>query len=108
MAVTLEQSEALNEIRLEGVIDISCAAELKALLLQALESGKTVRVSVEEAVDLDVTAFQLLWAAEREARGLGVEFAFAGRVAEHFSAELAHAGFESFPSLLWMRSATAG
>jgi anti-anti-sigma factor len=94
--VTLEQSETLNEIRLEGVIDISCAAELKAHLLQALKSGNTVRISFEKALDLDVTAFQLLWAAERESKKSGVEFALAGFVPEQINTTLAQAGLDKF------------
>ncbi len=70
MGVTLEQSERLIVLRLEGVIDIASAAELKLLLQDALKSGKEVSVSLEAATELDVTVFQLLWAAEREARGL--------------------------------------
>ena len=97
MPVTLKQSETLNEIRLEGVIDISCASELKAHLLQALESGNSVRVSIEEALDLDVTAFQLLWAAERESKKSGVEFALANPLPEQIVHSLTQAGLGGFP-----------
>ena len=55
----------------------AAAAELKAVLLQALDSGKTVRVSLEAATYLDVTAIELLWAAEREAIKRGVGFTLA-------------------------------
>jgi anti-anti-sigma regulatory factor len=95
--VTLEQSESLNQIRFEGVIDISCAAELKAHFLDALNCGKRVRVSVEEAHDLDVTALQLLWAAERASKKLGVELSFAGPMPEQISKTLAQAGFDRLP-----------
>jgi hypothetical protein len=56
-----------DAIRLEGVIDICCATELKTLLLQALGYGTKVRVSLEDAIDPDGTAFPLFWSAEREA-----------------------------------------
>jgi anti-anti-sigma regulatory factor len=94
--VALKQSETLNEIRLEGVIDISCAAELKAHLLLALKSGNAVRVSFETALDLDMTVFQLLWAAERESKKTGVEFAFAGLVPEQINNVLAQTGLDRF------------
>lgn len=97
MPVILEQSEVQSAIRLEGPIDICCAAELKTLLLQALGSGKKVRVSLEDAVDLDVTAFQLLWAAERGARESGVDFAIAGQVPEQVSQAIVNGGFASLP-----------
>jgi anti-anti-sigma regulatory factor len=95
--VTLKQSETLNEISLGGVVDIGCAAELKMLLLQVLNPGKTVRISFEETRDLDVTAVQLLWAAERQSRNLGVELTFAGIMPEQVSNALAQAGFDGLP-----------
>lgn len=97
MPVTLDQSEALCFIRLEGEINITCAAELKKHLLQALSSGKEVRVDLERATELDVTALQLLWAAEREARGSGKGLTLAGRVPEEISRAVNDAGFEKFP-----------
>lgn len=97
MGVTLEKSEALSLIRLVGAIDISCAAELKGLLLQALAAGGEVRVSLDGAEDLDVTAVQLLWAAGREARRSEVRFALAGGVPGPIAAAVADAGFEEFP-----------
>jgi anti-anti-sigma regulatory factor len=97
MPVTLEQSETQRLIRLEGAINIACAAELKALLLRALGSGREVCVSLEGATELDVTAVQLLWAAEREAREAGNGFVFAGPVPESVSIALGHEGFDKFP-----------
>jgi len=97
MPVIIEQSETLSTIRLEGAIDICCAVELKTVLLQALGSGTKVHVSLEDAIDMDVTAFQLLWAAEREARGSSVEFALAGHVPERVSQALVYGGFGNFP-----------
>ncbi len=97
MPITFEQSEALCLIRLEGEINISSAAELKKLLLEAPASGRELRVDLERASELDVTALQLLWAAEREARGSGMGFTLAGRVPEEISVALGDAGFEQFP-----------
>ena len=86
-------------VRMEGEIDIGCAAELKKLLIEALGCGVPVRVVLEDATDLDATAVQLLWAAGREAKGLGAEFGLAGRTPERIAATLAEAGFEPFPVL---------
>jgi anti-anti-sigma factor len=97
MGITIEANDATSAIRLEGTVDISAAAELKAVLLQALDSGKTVRVSLEAAAYLDVTAIELLWAAEREATKRGVGFTLAEPVPEGISAALLDAGFEKFP-----------
>lgn len=96
MGITLEQSDQSNVIRLEGAIDIASAAELKELLLQALGPGREVRVELEGATDLDVTAAQLLWAAKREAKASGAEFALAGQVPEPIVSMMSQAGFPDF------------
>jgi ABC-type transporter Mla MlaB component len=96
MGVTLEQSEALNLLRLEGPVGISCAAEFKGLLSQALDSGCEVRVSLEGTTDLDVTAVQLLWAAERKARGAGVQYSIVDRPPEPVLAALSESGLQQF------------
>jgi anti-anti-sigma factor len=95
--VTLEQNGALTCIQLEGAIDIACAAELKELLMEKLQSGSAVYVSLESTTGLDVTAVQLLWAAAREAQRAGVEFGFKGQTPEGVRRALAAAGIEKFP-----------
>ncbi|MFZ1084678.1 MAG: STAS domain-containing protein [Terracidiphilus sp.] len=96
MGVTLEQSETLNLLRLEGAVGIGCAAEFKGLLEQALASGGEVQVSLQGATDLDVTAVQLLWAAGRKAKGGGVEYSIAGAPPEQVVAALSEAGLQQF------------
>jgi len=71
----LSRSGEISVLRLSGAIDISSAAELKAMLLKAFEGSKQVQVSTEGVSDLDVTALQLLWAARKHAAKLGVGFA---------------------------------
>jgi anti-anti-sigma regulatory factor len=97
VGIILEQREESSVICLEGVIDIAYAAELKTILLDALTSGHAVRVSLDRCADLDVTAVQLLWAAAREAKSLGVGFTLAGQLPEPVSTTLKDAGFERFP-----------
>lgn len=97
MSLTLQESETANVVRFEGAVDISSAAELKDLLLQALGSGKEVHLSLAEAQSLDVTAVQLLWAAERHARTSGVALSLDDHVPEPVSAALKSAGFNEFP-----------
>jgi anti-anti-sigma regulatory factor len=94
MAIVLTQDETESAIALDDAIDISAAAELKAALLTALGNAKPVRVSLAAAVYLDVTAVQLLWAAGRQARGLGVDFEIAGPIPDAVSSALADAGFQ--------------
>lgn len=98
MSITCEQNESSCLFRVEGEINISSAAELKKLLLEALSSGKEIRLDMECATELDVTALQLVWAVEREAKASGVTFL---RVAPPQSIAVAcgEAGFEMFPIL---------
>jgi anti-anti-sigma factor len=96
MGIALQKSDAEHLVALEGTIDIACAAELKTLLLEALDSGAAVRVSLDAATYLDVTAMQLLWAAAQQARRSGQQFQFSSPPPEPVSAALLDAGFPSF------------
>jgi anti-anti-sigma regulatory factor len=94
MGISLNQLDDSSLIRLDGVIDIASAVELKAALLEAFEAGKDVRISLEATTDLDVTAFQLLWAAEREAKRLGVGLTLTGQPPEPVLSPLASVGLD--------------
>lgn len=96
MPVSLEQDGVAIRIRLQGEINISCAQELKGLLVEGLKPDTEVHVLLTEATDLGVTVVQLLLAARREAKASGVEFAFEGRLPEPVTASLAEAGLETF------------
>jgi len=96
VGITLKQSKKSTVIRLEGAIDIAAAAEFKKLLLQACGTGKDVRVALDGATDLDVTAVQLILAAKRSAEGAGVAFTIFGAVPESVSSALVHSGLHQF------------
>jgi anti-anti-sigma regulatory factor len=95
--ITSEQSEAQCLIHLEGEISIPFAAEFKQTLVQALNEGKDLRIDMEGATELDITALQLLWVAEREAKKASLGFSAAGSVPEQIRAATTAAGFERFP-----------
>src|SRR6202035_4656729 len=97
MPVALDQSEEISSIQLVGAVNIACAAELKNLLLQSLASGADLRVDLERATSLDITALQLLWAAGRKAELTGTGFRLAGPPSEEILVAAADAGFEKFP-----------
>ncbi len=97
MTVTLDHGEGDCLLHLDGEINIASAAELKALLIEALASGKDLRVDLERATQLDITALQLLWAAERKAAGAELRFTVAGSVPQELADAVAEAGFEKFP-----------
>jgi len=97
MPVSCEEGEALSLIQLQGDVNIGSAAELKQLLLRVLERRKEIQVDLGSVTEVDITALQLLWAAEREAKGAGVGFSVVGQWPEDVANALAVAGFESFP-----------
>ena len=92
MTIGLSQSESETVVVLEGTIDISSAAELKGTLIKALGLGKEVSISLDSATYLDVTAVQLLWAAEHQARLSGVALRFSGQLSDLVLTTLADAG----------------
>lgn len=97
MPVTLDQGEGLCVLRFDGEITISHAADLKVLLVQALASGKNLRLDLQAVTDIDITTLQLLWATERETRGSGCGFVLEGPLLEEVSVTAHDAGFEKFP-----------
>jgi anti-anti-sigma regulatory factor len=97
LPITYTQGDDSVAIQLEGVVDIVCAAELKKSLLDALNSGKPVRVSLDQCTDFDVTGFQLLWAAAREAKSQHIDFALASPIPPPILDSLKHVGFDNFP-----------
>ena len=97
MGITLKQRDESTVICLGGDIDISSAAELKKAFVDALKPGRAVLVSLDSNTDLDVTAIQLLWAAEQKAKASGVKLGLDGQVPEKVSAALKDEGFEEFP-----------
>jgi anti-anti-sigma regulatory factor len=96
MGVVQQEIDGKSVILLDGAIDIVLATELKRLLLEGLAAGAELCVSLETATYLDVTAVQLLWAAEKEAGLSGVPFRVIGPVAETVAAGLMDAGFSPF------------
>jgi anti-anti-sigma factor len=97
LSITFADSATGCVLKLEGEIDVSCSAELKRGLIEAISSGKEVQLDLAQASDLDVTAIQLLWAARREAEKTGVSFVVAGDVPENIGRAVCEAGFENSP-----------
>jgi anti-anti-sigma regulatory factor len=88
VSIRFDQSQTLNTIFLEGAIDISSAAELKRILIEAIDSKIGLLVSLARTTALDVTTLQLLHAAEREAETSGVGFRIVGPLACEILASL--------------------
>lgn len=95
MSIALNQCDDASLIQLEGAIEIGCAAELKTALLDARKAGKGIVVTLGDVSDFDVTAFQLLWAAQRDAREAGLRFAVGGQLPGPIQASLAGLGLDA-------------
>ena len=94
MGIALEQEAESSTIRLEGAVGIEFAGELKEHLVQALGYGQEIRISLEGVTDLDVTAMQLLWAAERAAKTAGVRFGITAEEPPGIAGAFSDAGFD--------------
>jgi anti-anti-sigma factor len=97
LPVKFDASEMPPVVRLEGEIDVRCAEELKAALVDLVASGTKVYLDFGGVSEIDVTAIQLLWAAEREARQKGIALRTTAPLPESVRAILREAGF---PQLL--------
>jgi len=97
VAVHFDRASTPGVIRLEGEVGIAEAGALKEVLVEALRERRQARISLKTATGLDVTAVQLLWAAEREAHASGIVLALDGPVPEALRIPLRAAGFERFP-----------
>jgi anti-anti-sigma factor len=82
LGISLSHSDDAGLVRLDGVIDISVAEELKNVLTRAIADGRRLRIAVEGVTGLDVTAWQLLLAARREARQKGIGCTLENKLAE--------------------------
>jgi anti-anti-sigma factor len=96
VAITLDQRETTCTLKLEGVLDIGSAKELKASLVQALETGKELCLELERTSSLDVTAVQLLWAFVQDAKRSSLALGVTGPVPEEVSIAFRDAGLETF------------
>ncbi len=76
---------------------MATAAELKNLLIEALALGGDLRLDLRSVEEIDITAMQLLWAAEREANRAGSKFA--GAVPDAMVSAAREAGFDQFPGM---------
>lgn len=95
MAIVLTRSDDASLLRLDGEIDISSAAELKAALLEAIAAGKAICVWADEVAELDVTAIQLLWATARQAKQAGIGFTVTGEMRGAVRESLSALGFDA-------------
>jgi anti-anti-sigma regulatory factor len=96
MPASVEERENSSFVRLEGAIDIAFAEEMKSILLNALASNQKISLTLECATELDITALQMLYAAERDSATKGIPFTLEGSVPDDISTAMTEAGLAKF------------
>jgi anti-anti-sigma factor len=69
----------MTTVSIEGELSIYRAAELKAHLLAAVESGDAVELDLSKVTELDSAGLQLVLLTAREAKSAGRRFAITAR-----------------------------
>ncbi|MDH5229111.1 MAG: STAS domain-containing protein [Gammaproteobacteria bacterium] len=64
---------AMTVIKCEPVLDINDVADLKAHLLEALQSSKSIEINAGEVDRIDAAALQLFFAFVREAKQADIQ-----------------------------------
>jgi anti-anti-sigma regulatory factor len=93
----LDQSDVRSKLWLEDDIGIADAVALKAGLMEALAAGREISLNVDGVTGLDVTAVQLLVAAERDAAAAGLDFSLDGELPAVLASLISAMGLKSFP-----------
>lgn len=96
MSIVVKGQGKSRTIHLEGAVDITAAAELKAALVKAFQSARSVHLALDGVTELDVTAVQLLWAAAQQARQAGSLFDAISPLSENLLQSLRIDGLEAY------------
>ncbi|MGA8740043.1 MAG: STAS domain-containing protein [Terracidiphilus sp.] len=105
MAINVEDKNGRRCIRLDDVVDIAQAADLKEILIDAIGSFASVRVEVSGASAIDVTTVQLLWTALSHASSAGKDFAIEGRWNKEIERSLSGTGISPILHSMLAKSA---
>lgn len=95
MPVAVERQKGRSLIRITGEATVTCVAELKSILLDALAMKQDLQLDLQGVEEIDIPVLQLLWAAAREAECSGVRIAVDSSAAVDQAAR--DAGFAGFP-----------
>jgi len=97
--VRLMQRDPRWLIRLEGLIGVACAGELKDLLVEWRTAGKDLELDLESVQEIDITILQLLHAATREGERSGAQIV--GRASADVMFLVRQSGFDQIPGFLF-------
>ena len=88
-----DEERQAGQLRIDGPVTIAQVAELKELLMQAVEQAQTVVVELSRVDQVDIAGMQLFCAAHRLACGCGKELKLSGG-GERFRALAGTAGLD--------------
>jgi anti-anti-sigma factor len=92
--VTLETFPDRSKICMTEGVDISSAATLKSLIVEAIGHGQPLQISLAAIESMDVTGLQLLVAASHACRKAGLDLSLDAPFPEPVSAALREAGLD--------------
>jgi len=96
LSVELRQLEDRSVIRLAESITLGSVTELHKLLIEALDSKRSIAIDLEAATELDVAGVQLLYAAWQAADKAGVSVSVQGSVPLAVKNAFRDAGLDPF------------
>ncbi len=93
MAIEAEGQENGGVLTIAGAVTVQRAAELKAVLVDALAKADRVAIDLSGVTDVDLCGLQLLCSAQRTASGSRKRLALVGPAPDVFRRAAADAGF---------------
>ncbi len=88
----ITKKKDVTQVAINGAMTICQAAELKAGLLKAFETGKPVEIQVAGVTEVDVTGLQLICSAHRSSLERGCTLKVSGTDSEGFARVAQQAG----------------
>jgi anti-anti-sigma regulatory factor len=109
MEYQIETSGDVELLKLSGELTIQYTAKLHGVLLEMVHRGKTIRIQIDHATDVDLTCLQLLCSAHKTAAEYDKNLSLDSR-SEVFNQRIKEAGFtrtkgctpETEKSCLWI------
>ena len=92
MAIGSEGQESREVLTISGAVTVQRAAELKAVLVDALARAGRVAIDLSGVTEVDLCGLQLLCSARRTAARSGKRFGLAGRTPDAVRRAAAEAG----------------
>ena len=90
--MTKRDAPSLFHLSFQGRLTVDRAFEMKKMFQDAIARGSPIEVDVDGASEIDITFFQLLFAADRAARAAGLPLTLSPRHPPVMRKALAEAG----------------